>query len=88
MEKRSVRTFDKYILFVAVAFRPEEEVFWRRGPPDLFWPRPGSAPGRIWPKHLTRVRGHEHCIPTKFCKNPLSRSVVKADYVSPYIYMH
>ena len=31
------------IRFVAVAVRSEEEVSWRRGPRDLFWPRPGSA---------------------------------------------
>ena len=34
------------------------------------------------------VRGHEHFIRTKFCKQPLSSSVVKADYVFPYIYMY
>ena len=32
--------------------------------------------------------GHEHFMPTKFRKHPLSGSVVKADYVFPYIYMH
>ena len=32
------------------------------------------------------VNDHEHFIPTKFRKHPLSRSVVKADYVFPYIY--
>ena len=37
---------------------------------------------------LTHVRGHEHFIPTKFCKPLLGNSVVKADYVFPYIYMH
>ena len=31
------------------------------------------------------VQGHEHFIPTKFCKYPLSCSVVKADYVFPYM---
>ena len=45
-----------WIRFVAVAFRSEEETFWRRGtPPPSQWPilpRPGSAPGQIWPKHL------------------------------------
>ena len=34
------------------------------------------------------VQGHEHFIPTKFCKHLLSGSVVKTDYVFPYIYMH
>ena len=37
---------------------------------------------------LMHVRGHEHFIPTTFYKHPLSGSVVKADYVFPYIYMH
>ena len=27
-------------------------------PCDLFLPRPGSAPGRIWPKTITLVRDH------------------------------
>ena len=48
----------------------------------------GSAPGRIWPKITTLVRDHEHFMPTKFRKHPLWGSVVKADYVFPYIYMH
>ena len=33
------------------------------------------------------VRSHEHFIPAKFCKHPLSDSVVKAVYVFPYIYV-
>ena len=37
---------------------------------------------------LTDVCGHEHFFPTKFREHPLSGSVVKADYVFPYIYMH
>ena len=80
-----------WIRFVAVAFR-SEEVFWRRGPPPPppwpILPRPGSTPGQIWPKHFMHVLGHEHFIPTKFRKHPLSGSVVKAGYVFPYIYMH
>ena len=40
----------------------------------------------LCPKNL--VRDHEHFMPTKFRKHPLSGSVVKADYVFPYIYMH
>ena len=46
-----------WIRFVAVAFRSEEEVFLRRGPP---WPillNPRSAPGQIWPKHLYACAG-------------------------------
>ena len=31
--------------------------------------------------------GHEYFIPTKFGKYPLNDSVVKADYVFPYINM-
>ena len=46
-----------WIRFVAVAFRSEEEVFWRRGPPWPILPRPGSAPGQIWPKHLYACAG-------------------------------
>ena len=49
-----------------------------------FWP--GSIPGQIWPTHF--VQGHNHFISTKFRKHPLSGSVVKADYVFPYIYIH
>ena len=37
-------------------------------------------------KTTTFVKDHEHFIPTKFGKYPLSGSVVKADYVFPYIY--
>ena len=36
-------------------------------------------------KTTTLVRDHEHFMPTKFRKHPLSGSVVKADYVFPYI---
>ena len=37
---------------------------------------------------LLHVRDHEYFIPTKFRKHQSSGSVVKADYVFPYIYMH
>ena len=73
-----------WIQFIAVAFRSEEEDFWRRGPPWPILPRPGSARRQIWPKH--HVLGHEHFIPTKFPKHPFRGSVVKTDYVFPYIY--
>ena len=70
-----------WIRFVAVAFR-SEEVFWRRGPPPLALDPP------LGQNIFMHVLGHEHFIPTKFCKHPLSSSVVKAGYVFPYIYMH
>ena len=38
-------------------------------------------------KTTTLVRDHEHFMPIKFRKHPLSGSVVKADYVFPYIYI-
>ena len=40
-------------MLVAVAFRSLEE----GDPRDLYWPRPGSAPGRIWPKKQQRFKG-------------------------------
>ena len=46
-----------YIRFVAVGFWSEEEVCWIRDPRDLFWPRPGSAPGRIWPINKNTCKG-------------------------------
>ena len=39
------------------------------------------------PKVNTNVRGHEYFIPTKFGEYPSSDSVVKADYVFPYIHI-
>ena len=84
-----------WIRFVAVAFQFEEEVFLRRGPPpppppvrDLFCLALDPPLGRYGQNILMHVPGHEHFIPTKFRKHPLSGSVVKADYVFPYIYMH
>ena len=44
--------------------------------------------GGFGPKVNANVRGHDYFIPTKFGKYPLNDSVVKADYVFPYIYMH
>ena len=55
---------------------------------DVLWPCPGSALGGFGPKVNTNVGGHEYFIPTKFGKYPLNDSVVKADYVFPYINMH
>ena len=79
-----------WIRFVAVAFRSEEEVFWRRPPPpgDLFSLALDLPLGKYSQNIFMHVPGHEHFIPTKFRKHPLSGSVVKAVYVFPYIYMH
>ena len=44
--------------------------------------------GRYDRNILMHVQGYEHLIPTKFRKHPFSDSVVKADFVFPYIYMH
>ena len=55
---------------------------------DLLWPCPGSTPGGFGPKVNTNVWGQEYFIPTKFGKYPSRDSVVKADSVFPYIYMH
>ena len=77
------------IRFVAVAFQFEEEVFLKKGPPppvrDLFCLALDPPLGRYGQNNLMHVPGHEHFIPTKFRKHPLSGSVVKADYVFPYI---
>ena len=46
-----------WIQFVAVAFRSEEEVFEEGDPPWPILPRPGSAPGQTWQKHLYACAG-------------------------------
>ena len=81
------------IRFVAVAFRSEEEVLWRRNPSlTYFWqiaPPPLDPPlGGVCRKAYTQVRDYEYFISIKFHKHPSSGSVGKADYVSRYIYMH
>ena len=55
---------------------------------NLFLPHLDPPLGRYGRNILLQVQGHEHYIPTKFHKHPLSGSVVKADYAFPYIYMH
>ena len=52
-------------------------------PRDLFWPRPGSAPGGggLAEKTTTLVRDHEYFIPTKFHQNQLSGSGEEVEYV-------
>ena len=66
-----------------------KKILWRRGP-SLTYYGPALDPplGGFGPKVNTNVRGHEYFIPTKFGEYPSSDSVVKADYVFPYIYMH
>ena len=49
------------------------------------WIHPWAVFG---PQVNTTVRGHKYFIPTKFGEYPSSDSVVKSDYVTPYIYMH
>ena len=44
--------------------------------------------GGFGPKVNTNVQAHKYFIPTKFGEYPWSDSVVKSDYVFPYIYMH
>ena len=57
---------------------------WRRSslkkgtPRDLFWPRPGSAPGRIWPKNNNTCKGpwvlHPYQVSSKSIKRFWRRS--------------
>ena len=57
---------------------------WRRSslkkgtPCDLFWPRPGSAPGRIWPKNNNTCKGpwvlHPYQVSSKSIKRFWRRS--------------
>ena len=77
-----------WIQFVAIAFRSEGEVFEERNPRDLYCLALDPPLGRYGQNIFMHVPGHKHFIPTKFRKHPLSGSVVKADYVFPYIYMH
>ena len=77
-----------WIRFIAVGFR-SEEVFLKKGTPhDLFCLALDPPLGGYGQNIFMHVTGHEHFIPTKFRKHPLSSSVVKAGYVFPYIYMH
>ena len=58
--------------------------------PSLTYYGPTLDPplGVFGPKVNTNVWGHEYFIPTKSGKYPLKDSVVKADYVFPYINMN
>ena len=65
------------IRFVTVAFRSEEDVSWRRGPLVTYVCPALDPPLGKYDRNTSRhVRGHEHCIPTKFHQNPSSSSVV------------
>ena len=56
-------------------------------PPVTYFASPWICPlGKYGQNIFMHVLGHEHFIPTKFRKHPLSSSVVKAGYVFPYIY--
>ena len=56
-------------------------------PSDLILLHPGSTLGGYGRNILMHVQGHEHFIPTKFRKHPLSGSVVKADlYICSHTY--
>ena len=57
---------------------------WGTPPPTYFCPALDLPLGRYGQNTFMHVRGHEHFILTKFRKNPLCDSVVKADYVFPY----
>ena len=58
-------------------------------PPVTNFASPWIRPlGKYGQNIFMHVLSHEHFIPTKFRKHPLSGSVVKAGYVFPYIYMH
>ena len=81
-----------FIRFVAVAFRSEDEVLWRRNPSlTYFWqiaPPLDPPLGGVCRKAYKQVRDYEYFISIKFRKHPSSGSVGKADYVFQYIYMH
>ena len=73
---------DYCIRFVTVAFK-SEEVFLEGDPLNLYCPTL-DPPWTILAECLT----HEFFIPVMFRKHPSSGSLVKADDVFSYIYMH
>ena len=74
---------------VAAAFQFEGEVLWRRGPSLTYYGPALDLPlGGFFQKVNTDEWGLEYFFPTKFGEYPLSDTVVKRDYVFPYIYMH
>ena len=73
------------IWFVAVAFRSEEEVSYRRGPPVTYFCSALDPPlGGSGRKTTTLVRDHEYFIPTKFHQNPSSGSGEEVENVKVY----
>ena len=72
------------IRFVAVAFRSEEEVLWRRKPLiDLFLANcltpPDPPLGGVCRKSYKQVRDYEYFMSIKFRKHPSSGSIGKAE---------
>ena len=66
--------------------RPVWKRFLKKGTTVTYFAAPWGDMAET--RTLMHVQDYEHFIPTKFRKHPLSVSVVKADYVFPYIYMH
>ena len=66
----------------------KKKSFGEGDPVTYFGPALDPPLGGFGPKVNSNVRGHEFLILTKFGKYPSNDSVVKADYVFPYIYMH
>ena len=66
----------------------EEEVIWRREPLGPILAPPWIHPWADLAQESIQMWGHEYFIPTKLGKYTSSNSVVKADYVFQYIYMH
>ena len=87
----STKSFNIIAMHLVCCCRLPVWKFWKKRAPlswpifALLWVHYLGRYGRIT---LTHVYSHEHFIPNKFRKYPFSGSVVKADYVFPYIYMH
>ena len=80
---------DNCYAFSLLLQHSEGEVLWRRGPSLMYYGPALDLPlGVFGPKVNTNERGLEYFIPTKFGEYPSGDSVVKSDYVFPYIYMH
>ena len=67
----------------------KEKFFGGRGPSLTYYGPALDLPlGGFGSKLNTNEQGLKYFIPTKFGEYPSSDSVVKSDYVFPYIYMH